>query len=130
MGTARPGALVLDAGALIGFDRGDARMRALVRMARHSSTPLVVPAGALGQAWRDGTRQARLAALVGSRDCTVDVVDELTAKAAGVLCGRAHASDIVDATVVLSARVHRATIVTSDPDDLRRLDPTARLERI
>jgi hypothetical protein len=33
MGKARPRTIVLDAGALIAFERGDARMRALVREA-------------------------------------------------------------------------------------------------
>jgi predicted nucleic acid-binding protein len=33
--------------------------------------------------------------------------------------------DIVDAHVVVCARRSRQPIVTSDPDDLRRLDPAA-----
>ena len=45
MGSPRPRPVVLDAGALIQFDRGDARMRALVRLALEQSAPLVVPAG-------------------------------------------------------------------------------------
>src|SRR5579883_321735 len=72
-------------------------------------------ARAPGQAWRGGTRQAPLAALVASRDCTVDVVDELTARAAGVLCRRAHASDIVDATVVLSPSYIEQRLLRATP---------------
>lgn len=37
------------------------------------------------------------------------------------------ASDEIDASVALLARRHGASVVTSDPDDLRRLDPTMRL---
>jgi hypothetical protein len=52
------------------------------------------------------------------------------AEAAGVLCGRAGTSDVVDACVVLVARRERAVVVTSDVDDLRQLDPGLRLERV
>jgi len=48
----------------------------------------------------------------------------------GILCGRAGTSDVIDASVILIARRARASIVTSDTDDLRRLDPTATLHRI
>jgi hypothetical protein len=34
---------------------------------------------------------------------------------------------MIDAAVVLSAREHGLPVATSDPDDLRRLDPSARL---
>jgi hypothetical protein len=34
---------------------------------------------------------------------------------------------VVDASVVLLARSHGAPIVTSDPDDLLRIDPKAQL---
>jgi len=43
------------------------------------------------------------------------------ARAAGALCGRAGTSNPVDASAVLVATPRRATVVTSDPDDLRRL---------
>jgi hypothetical protein len=35
--------------------------------------------------------------------------------------------DVIDAAVVLSAREHEVPIATSDPEDLRRLDPSVRL---
>ncbi len=128
MGQARPRPVVLDAGALIQFDRAGARMRALVRLARERAVPVVIPAGALGQAWRDGARQARLAALVGADVTQVEVLDEPAAKAAGVLCGRSHTADVIDASVVLAARAYQAPVVTTDPDDLRRLDPGIELQ--
>jgi hypothetical protein len=58
--------LTLDAGALIAFDRNDRLLVALIVWARHHGMPLAVPAGALGQVWRDGRRQARLARLVSA----------------------------------------------------------------
>lgn len=130
MGKANPRPVVLDAGALILFDRADARVRALVRLARDRGVPLVVPSGALAQVWRDGSRQARLAALVGAETVRVDPLDEPAAKAAGVLCGRAGTSDVVDASVVIAARAYRASVLTTDPDDLRRLDPEVEIQAL
>jgi predicted nucleic acid-binding protein len=44
-----------------------------------------------------------------------------------MLLAASRASDIVDAHVVICARRHGEAIVTSDPDDLRQLDPKTRL---
>ncbi len=41
----------------------------------------------------------------------------------GVLCGSAGTHDVVDASVVIAARRVNALVITSDPDDLRQLDP-------
>jgi len=130
MGKARPRTIVLDAGALIAFERGDARMRALVREALKTGVRLIIPAGALGQVWRGAARQVPLRALVKGPTTAVPALDQLLAEAAGVLCGRAGTSDVIDATVVLVARRERAVVVTSDVDDLHRLDPGLPLERI
>jgi hypothetical protein len=130
MGKARPQAIVLDAGALIAFECGDARMRALVREALKVGARLVVPAGALGQVWRGAPRQAPLRALVKGPTTFVPPLDQVLAEASGVLCGRAGTSDVIDASVVLVARRERAVVVTSDSGDLRRLDPSLPLERV
>lgn len=130
MGKARPLTIVLDDGALIAFERGDARMRALVREALEMGVRLIIPAGALGQVWRGAARQAPLRALIKGPTTSVPALDQLLAEAAGVLCGRAGTSDVVDASVVLVARRERAVVVTSHVDDLRRLDPGLALERI
>jgi hypothetical protein len=39
-------------------------------------------------------------------------------------------SDPIDAHVVLLAREREWPVITSDPDDLRALDPTLRIETI
>lgn len=121
------GASVLDAGALLALERGDRRARALIANAEGR---LIVPAPVLAQVWRDGAGQAALAALVKASTTVIEVFDEQVAKAAGTLCGRTGTSDIVDASVVLSARLHRAVVLTSDPDDLRRIDPGLAIETI
>lgn len=130
MGKARPKAIVLDAGALIAFERGDGRMRALVRESIKDGVRIVIPAGVLGQVWRGAARQFPLRALLKGPTTIVPFLDRLLAEAAGVLCGRTSTSDVIDAAVVLIARRERATVVTSDVDDLRRLDPALTLERI
>lgn len=122
--------MTLDAGALIAFERGDERVRVTVRLAHERGLPILVPAGVLGQVWRDGARQARIAALVGSSGCHVEILDQALAKSAGVLCGRAGTADVIDATVVLAARTTGTCVLTSDPDDIARLDPTLQVEAI
>lgn len=102
------------------LERGDRRARALVE---GDEADLVIPAPVLAQVWRDGGRQARLAALLKCTRTTVEVFDEHVAKAAGVLCGRTGTSDIADASVVLAGRLHRGIVVTTDAEDIRHIDP-------
>jgi hypothetical protein len=115
---------VLDAGALIAFERNDRRVRTLVELALANRSALHAPAGVIAQAWRDGRTQARIARLLGSGAVEVTPLDADEARAVGVLCREAGASDVVDASVVLLARRHSARVVTSDPDDIRRIDPS------
>lgn len=123
MGRPHPPGLTFDAGALIAFEARDRRLNALVQRAKDLGTPIVVPVGALGQVWRDGRRQARLANLLSSRLVRVEELSRSAAQTAGELCGRSRTSDLVDATVVVAAWQHGRVVVTSDPDDIRRLDP-------
>lgn len=113
-------ALVYDTGALIAADRGDRQFALLHGKALAAATALpIVPAAVIGQAWRDGATQARLARLLKS--VMVEPLDETTAKEAGILCGRSGTSDVIDASVVALAMRHRAGIVTSDPGDITKL---------
>ncbi len=118
---------MLDSGALIAFEKNDRKVRTLVELALAHGAPLWTAGGVVAQVWRDGSRQVRLARLLGSGLVQVQPLDRDEAQATGVLCGEAGTRDVVDASVVLLARRHAAIIVTSDADDLRRLDPTARL---
>jgi hypothetical protein len=103
-------------------------MRALCREALRTGARLIVPAGVVGQVWRDGARQVVIRALLGAPMTEVPPLDRILAEAAGILCGRARTADVIDATVVLVARRERAPVVTSDPRDLRRLDSKLPLE--
>jgi predicted nucleic acid-binding protein len=113
---------LLDTGALIAFERNERRVVAIVVRALEHHDPLLVPACVVAQAWRDGSRQTRLARLLGSPLCEVLVLDDRQARAAGQLCGVAGSSDVVDASVAIAGRERGARVITSDPDDLRRLD--------
>jgi hypothetical protein len=130
MGEKGPGAVVLDAGALIAFERADPRIRALLRESLRRSIPLIVPAGVLGQVWRDGARQVVLRALLAGPTTEVPALDRVLAEAAGILCGRSKTADIIDASVVLIARAKRGVVISSDVGDLLHLDPALAVQAI
>jgi hypothetical protein len=88
-----------------------------------------VPAGALAQAWRNPARQARLARVASADTVVIHPLDAAGARAAGQLCAATVSSDVIDASVVLVARLVDGVTVTSDPEDLRRLDPSIDLAR-
>jgi len=115
--------ITLDAGGLIGLDRNDRRVVVLLARARETGARVTVPATALAQAIRRPERQARLARLV--RQPTTDVVqlDRVDATNVGRLLAASGTSDIADAHVVICARRAGQRVVTSDPGDLRLLDP-------
>ncbi|MCI0344363.1 MAG: PIN domain nuclease [Chloroflexi bacterium] len=122
--------LTLDAGGLIAFERNDRRAVAIVARALERRLPLTVPAGVVGQVWRDGRRQVRLVRLLGSQAVEVEPLDDTRARAAGQLCGVTGTRDIIDASVVLCARARDQGVLTSDVDELSRLDPSLRLVRV
>ena len=119
--------IVPDTGALIALERGDKRMIALLRRALAQGRPFRVPAGVVGQAWRNGRAQVTLGRFLRSEEVEIVPLDEQLARSCGELCGAASASDVIDASVMIVARERQDLIVTSDPGDLRRLDPAAQI---
>ena len=119
--------IVLDAGALIALDRGNKRMIALLDRALAQGRAFRVPAGVVGQAWRNGRVQVALARFLLSEEVKIVPLDEQLARSCGELCAAANSADVIDASVVIVARERRDPIVTSDPNDLRRLDPSAQI---
>ncbi|MGE5133558.1 MAG: PIN domain-containing protein [Gemmatimonadota bacterium] len=119
--------ITLDAGGLIAVDNSDRRLIVLLARARETGARVTVPATALAQAIRRPERQARLSRLL--RQPTTDVVplDRVDATSVGRLLAAAGTSDIADAHVVICARRAGQQIITSDPGDLKRLDPAAGL---
>lgn len=117
--------LILDAGALIAVERRDRATTLEIEVARRRGEDVVVPAGVVGQVWRGSPAQALLARLLNSTDVSVEPLTDTTARAAGVLCGIAQTSDVIDASVVVAARQRDDPVVlTADGSDLLRLDPS------
>lgn len=122
--------ITLDAGGLIAVDQNDRRVIVLLARAAETRARVTIPASALAQAVRRPERQVRLARLV--RQPTTDVVplDRVDATNVGRLLAASGTADVVDAHVVVCARRAHQRVVTSDPDDLRLLDPTIETLRV
>ena len=119
--------LVLDAGALVAVDRRDRQVGALLRVAQQERITVRTSPAAVAQVWRQGARQARLArVLAGVAALPLDLD---TGKRLGALLGAAHTCDVVDAHVASLARPGDR-VLTSDPDDLRRLVDTLGVEAV
>jgi predicted nucleic acid-binding protein len=116
--------ITMDAGGLIAVDRNDRQVTVLLARASETRARVTIPASALAQAIRRPERQVRLARLI--RQPTTDLIDldRVDATNVGRLLAASGTADIVDAHVVVCARRARQRVVTSDPDDLRQLDPT------
>jgi hypothetical protein len=117
-------ALVLDAGALIAYERGDDRVVGLLREAQHDEIPVRTSAAVVAQVWRDGARQARIARVLAG--ASEEPLDPDRARAVGVLLGANGTSDLVDAAVVDVAE-EGDEILTADPEDIAALARSAGL---
>lgn len=109
--------MILDAGVLISIERDEGAagelLLALDRRgaAVHTSEPVV------GQVWRNGARQARLAHALRN----IRIHPFLDGRTVGRLLGESGTSDVVDAHLVILAAQLGEPLLTGDPDDLRRL---------
>jgi predicted nucleic acid-binding protein len=119
--------ITLDAGGLIAVDRNHRRVLALVARATERGMRVTIPATALAQAVRQPAKQARLSRLIRQSNVDVVALNAPDATAVGRLLARTQTSDIVDAHVVLCAERAGQAVLTSDPDDLRRLAPALAL---
>ncbi len=102
---------VLDAGALIALDRNDRTMWVRLKGLLEARELAVTHGGVVGQVWRGGPRQARLATALAGID--VRPLNENLGRAAGELMGTTRTSDVIDAALVLLA---------ADGDDIVTLD--------
>ena len=119
--------IALDAGGLIAVERDDRRVVALIRMALDDDGRIIVPATALAQVLRNPARQVPLWRMIQRKRTDVVPLDGSHAQAVGALLAKTRTSDIVDAHVVVCAQRSGLAVVTSDPFDLRRLDPSLRI---
>lgn len=117
--------LTLDTGALLALDhpRQAIVMQARLDEALRRGGSICVPVGTIAQAWRS-SRQVRLARLLKSRDVDIAVMTRNTARSVGLMCARTGHDDVIDVHVALCARERGHAVVTSDPGDISRIDPT------
>lgn len=119
---------VLDAGALIALDRNDRDAWALLAETHRSGQRPVIPAPVVGQAWRGGARQSRLAKVLAGAELVA--ADGPLSRRAGELLGRARTADVLDALVALTAQDRPGhEVLTSDPGDIDHLLQALHIER-
>ena len=109
---------VLGAGALVAVDRRDRMIGAQLRVLQQQGAPIRVSSAVVGQAWRDGRKQANLARVLAGVGLVPVSGDD--GKRIGELLARAGSANAVDAHVALMA-AHADVILTSDPGDIRTL---------
>ena len=119
--------IVFDAGGLIALERNDRRVLLVLKAALEQEGRIIVPATALAQVIRNPARQVRLWRMIQFERTEVIPLDGSHAQAVGALLGQTATTDITDAHVVICAQAAGYTVITSDPLDLKRLDPKLRL---
>jgi predicted nucleic acid-binding protein len=118
-------AIVLDAGALIAVERRSVQIQELLLAARAREASVVVPTAVVAQVVREGGRQANLRRFLADSYVRFVNLDYPMALDIGALLGRGGTADVVDACVAICARnLGGCPVITSDPADLRKLDPT------
>lgn len=107
-----------DAAVLVSADKSDRRAWAEHKARLELGIVPSVPAPVVAQVSRS-SQQAQLRRFLAG--CAVVPLGESEAHEAGRLLGKTRTADIVDAVVVTTAVRQKAMILTSDPDDIRRL---------
>ena len=110
--------VTLDAGPLVAADRNDRTFFIWWKLMTRRGVVLAVPATVIAQVWRS-PGQTRMAQVLSG--CYQVPLDPALARSAGQLCGRTRTADVVDASVVAIAAARADDILTSDPDDFKRL---------
>ena len=115
--------MVLDSGAFIALEKGDPVMAHLVERFRREATPLITSAGVLAEIWRGG-HDSQIPIVFLLRHTRVIDLTQAIARVLGLMLGTARTRDPIDAHVVLLARERGWPVLSSDPADLRAIDPT------
>ena len=96
----------------------------MLQSAFEDDDAVLVPAGVIGQVWRDSSRQVVLARTL--KRCYEVALDGSMARTAGQLCGSTGTSDVIDASVAIVASSvagpdNEILLLTSDTADIRTL---------
>ncbi len=117
--TLAPRCLILDAGAVIGLARGEARVRAMLARALELGVDVRIPTVVLAETLRGGPRDAPIHRVRAAVD--VFPQTEAVARIAGALLGRTKGKNTADALVAAEAIASGADLLTGDPSDMRAL---------
>jgi hypothetical protein len=121
----RIGCLILDTGGLLSWAAGRQSAREAILRAAQQERPIIVPSVVLAQALRGGQRDAPVNRVLKAIQF-VPAATAALARQAGILLGATATTDVVDALIVAEAlNSLPAIILTSDPDDIRRLAMSA-----
>lgn len=113
--------LVLDTGALIALERGDARARAQLGAASRRGYAIVVPVLVVMEALEHARSPVRLNQVLAALDAELPLLPATARQVAGFK-SRARVASDTDAVVVLEAlAVPGSAILTGDPDDIHAL---------
>ena len=121
---------VLDAGALIAHERGNYKVGALLKVASRQRIEMTLPSVILAQVWRDGARQAVLSRMLSTPGVVEARLNHEDAKRIGELLRMSGTTDVADAHVAVLATRLRASVITSDPDDITKLNPALPVIRV
>jgi predicted nucleic acid-binding protein len=110
--------VVYDAAVLVAADRNERRAWAEHKARLELGVVPLVPAPVVVQVSRSPQQSQLRRFLTG---CVVVPLGETEAHETGRLLGMTKTTDVVDAVVVTTALRQKATILTSDPDDIGRL---------
>lgn len=111
--------LTLDAGALVAYERGQERIRRILEVSYERGFVPTIPVVALAEVWRGDAKDARVARLL--KACSVESLDERTARQAGSLRRATPDAGAIDACIAVGVRRRGDAIATSDPSDMRAL---------
>jgi hypothetical protein len=109
--------MILDAGVLVSVDRRDRAAGQFTRTTDEDDEDLHTSEAVVAQVWRDGARQAVLAAFLK----TVEIHPLDDGRAVGQLLRDSGTSDVVDAHLGLLAQRLDDDILTGDVDGLTRV---------
>lgn len=122
--------VVLDAGAFVALENRDRTAVAMFDQARQTGRSLITSAAVLGRIWRGQPQQANIARVLKWSNFMIDDLTRGDGRTIGKMLAVTGTTDVIDAHAALLARRSGWPVVTSDPGDLRKLDPTLTLWQV
>jgi predicted nucleic acid-binding protein len=123
--------LILDSGAVIGWSRGNQRVRQLVQRAVTDRVLILIPVAVIAETTRGGAHDAPVNRVIKSVDEIVPVTEAIAREAGRLLAAVTLIHATVDALVVATAMRRESTIIlTGDVEDIRALAARYRHVRV